>query len=138
MPMDCFSSSSSSSSSLSWCYYCTWRCKRFVSWSVHSENLADIALKIRKDHLNTKLVISNITMRKDKQFKDWLPIGKVSLLNKNIVNLCVEHNLDLIKQYNIKRKLYLNKYGSSMLAKIFQILLITQQMFYENDYKTRK
>ena len=137
MPMDCFSSSSSSSS-LSWCYYCTWNYKRFVSRSVHSENLAEIALKIRKDHLNTKLVISNITMRKDKQFKGWLPIDKVSLLNKDIVNLCVEHNLDLIKQYNIKRKLHLNKYGSRMLAKIFQILSITQQMFYENVYKTRK
>ena len=61
-------------------------------------------------------------MRRDKQLKD--PIGKVSLLNKNIVNLCVEHNLDLIKHHhNIKEdhllppKLHLNKAESSMLAK---------------------
>ena len=85
------------------------------------KNLAEIASKIRKDHPKTKLVISNITMRRDKQLKD--PIGKVSLLNRNIGNLCFEQNLDQIKHQNIKedhlspRKLHLNKAGSSMLAK---------------------
>lgn len=87
------------------------------------KNLADIASKIRKDHPKTKLVISNITMRRDKQLKD--PTGKVSLLNRNIGNLCFEQNLDQIKHQNIKedhlspRKLHLNKAGSSMLAKKF-------------------
>ena len=62
-------------------------------------------------------------MRRDKQMKD--PVGKVNELNKNLVNLCVDHNLDLIKHNNIKednlspRKLHLNKSGSSILAKNF-------------------
>ena len=34
--------------------------------------LMDIASKIRKDHPQTKLAISNLTMRRDKQLKDQL------------------------------------------------------------------
>ena len=87
------------------------------------KNLTAVASKIRKKHPHTKLVISSLTMRRDKQMKD--PVGKVNELNKNLVNFCVDHNLDLIKHNNIKednlspRKLHLNKSGSSILAKNF-------------------
>ena len=51
------------------------------------KNLTAVASKIRKKHPHTKLVISSLTMRRDKQMKD--PVGKVNELNKNLVNfLC--------------------------------------------------
>ena len=80
-----------------------------------------IVKDVKKSSPNTKLVLSSISLRKDKKYI----LKNVTDINSCLTNHCQEKHLDFIDNSNIleehleNRKLHLSKRGNSILANNF-------------------
>ena len=83
------------------------------------ENIDRMVRNIKLKSPKTKIAVSKIIVRQDKQNIS----KKVDELNKRLDVICGKHSIDVINHTNIKvshltsKKLHLNKQGSSILAK---------------------
>lgn len=86
------------------------------------KNIDTITQYIKKTSSNTRIAISSICIREDKNNI----LKKVSSINKSLEEFCRKNNVDFIKNSNIdsshlsRKKLHLNDRGTSNLAKNFK------------------
>ena len=89
------------------------------------EKLLEVIDILRKESKDTKIVVSSVVTRKD---KNGMP-NKVSSLNSSLKTLCIRNQIEFIDNCNLDdsclgvKRLHLNKKGNSYLANNFNKFL---------------